>query len=112
MILYGIFAQSIGGTGGSDIEVNIAGGIIQGGASLGAGVQIDGGADNILTNRGNISALSGTAIVGGGGNDTVNNYGRLQAILISVWETTLSIIIPEAVFNTGSDRYLWEQEIF
>jgi outer membrane autotransporter protein len=73
----GIFVQSIGGTGGSDISVNIVSGIIQGGARHGAGVQIDGGADNTLTNRGNIFALSGTAILGGSGNDTIENFGSV-----------------------------------
>ena len=42
-------------------------------------VNIDGGANNTLTNAagGNISALSGKAIVGGSGNETIHNYGTV-----------------------------------
>ena len=73
----GIFAQSIGRTGGSDISVNIIGGIIQGGSRDGAGVKIDGGADNTLNKRGKNLRIERDAIAGGDGNDTVENYGNV-----------------------------------
>ena len=71
----GIHAQSVGGGGRGDISINIGGGMVRGGSGAGTGVNIDGGVDNTLTNAGSISALSGTAIIGGIGNDTVNNNG-------------------------------------
>jgi hypothetical protein len=71
----GIHAQSVGRYGRGDISINIGGGTVQGGSGAGAGVNIDGGTNNTLTNAGTISALSGTAILGSGGHDTVHNDG-------------------------------------
>jgi outer membrane autotransporter protein len=71
----GIFAQSVGNSGGQDISIDIQSGSITGGSGTGAGIYMDGGNNNTLTNRGSISALSGTAIVGGTGNETIDNYG-------------------------------------
>lgn len=73
----GIFAQSVGNSGGQDISIDIQSGSITGGSGTGAGIYMDGGNNNTLTNRGSISALSGTAIVGGTGNETVDNYGTI-----------------------------------
>ncbi len=73
----GIHAQSVGGGGRGDIAVNILGGTIQGGSGTGAGVNLDGGAANTLSNSGSISALSGTAILGGIGDDRIDNYGTV-----------------------------------
>lgn len=56
----GIHAQSLGGIGNGNISVT-TGGTVQGGSGAGAGVNLDGGANNTLTNAagGSISALSG-----------------------------------------------------
>lgn len=75
---YGIYAQSGGASGNGDITVEIKqGGAVAGGSGLGAGVRLVGGANNSLTNQGAISARSGTAIVGGGNNDTIHNFGTV-----------------------------------
>jgi hypothetical protein len=72
----GVHAQSVGG--GGNISVN-NGGEVQGGSGAGAGVRIDGGANNTLTNArgGHISALSGQAVVASSGDDTVVNQGTV-----------------------------------
>lgn len=71
-----IYAQSVGGAGRGNISLSLDG-IIRGGSDAGTGVHIDGGADNMLVNHGNLSALSGTAIRGSGGNDIVENHGTV-----------------------------------
>ncbi len=73
----GIHAQSLGSRGNGDISITLNGGTVRGGSGSGVGVNFDGGADNTLINHGNISALSGTAIRGSGGNDVVDNYGTV-----------------------------------
>jgi outer membrane autotransporter protein len=74
---FGILAQSRGDTGAGDIAVTINSGGVRGGSGSGAGVKFLDGKDNTLVNRGSISALSGNAIVGGDGNETVDNYGTV-----------------------------------
>lgn len=73
----GIFAQSSGGTGAGNITINIDGGSVWGGSGTGAGVEFVDGVQNLLTNYGAIGALSGMAIVGGNGDETVNNFGTV-----------------------------------
>ncbi|MFA5899616.1 MAG: autotransporter outer membrane beta-barrel domain-containing protein [Hyphomicrobium sp.] len=81
----GIFAQSTGGDGGSDITVEVDGGIIEGGELLddGTGVAaaiiIDGGANNRLTIGADseIFARSERAIIGGEGDEAVASEGRI-----------------------------------
>ena len=48
---------------------------MSGGSGTGAGVIITGGTNNTLTNMGTVTALSGLAIEGNTGNNTVNNFG-------------------------------------
>ncbi|WP_340647003.1 autotransporter domain-containing protein, partial [Phenylobacterium sp.] len=78
---HGILAQSVGGEGsnGRGGDINIAvGGTIQGGANGGAGIFIAGGANNHLTiSGGSVSAKSHLAILGSGGDDAVDNSGRV-----------------------------------
>jgi hypothetical protein len=75
---HGILAQSVGGSGlGGNITVNINSGTVRGGSGAGAGVNLDGGAHNVLTNSGSISALSGRAVRGSGGDDIINNNGLI-----------------------------------
>ena len=50
-------------------------GNFRGGSVLGKGVFLDGGVNNLLTINGSASAVSGNAIVGTTGNDTVANNG-------------------------------------
>ena len=74
----GIRAQSVGAAGGGNISVNILSGTVQGGWGSSVGVRLLDGADNTLTNYGAITTLNGmdgTAILGTGGNESINNYG-------------------------------------
>ncbi len=100
----GIHAQSLGSSNSynGNIAVAINGGNIQGGADNGAGVRIDGGKNNTLTNRGSISALSGTAIVAGSGNDVVHNWGTVAGS-VNLGSGVNSFHNYEgATFNTGA----------
>jgi hypothetical protein len=69
-----VFAQSQGSTGQGDIAISL-GGVTRGGAGFGAGVVIDGGANNRLVNTGHLSAASGLAIKTGSGDDSIENAG-------------------------------------
>ncbi|MEC9250212.1 MAG: autotransporter outer membrane beta-barrel domain-containing protein, partial [Pseudomonadota bacterium] len=69
-----IFAQSVGADGGGNI-IGTVDGFIRGGTGMGRGVIFDGGADNVLTTNGTLSAVSTWAIESTTGNDTVNNTG-------------------------------------
>jgi len=92
----GIFAQSLSGSGNGvngNVAVTITGGIVQGGYGASAGIHIMDGSNNTLTNHGtvqalgllsgssytvggtNVSVISGTAILGGTMNETVDNFG-------------------------------------
>jgi uncharacterized protein with beta-barrel porin domain len=72
-VLSGTFTPSTRG----NTTVDILGGNITGGSGTGAGVRFQYGANNQLTNFGSISALSGLAIVGDLGNETVDNYSTV-----------------------------------
>ncbi len=74
----GIRAQSVGASGSGNISVNILSGTVQGGWGSSVGVRLLDGENNTLTNYGAITTLNGmdgTAILGTGGNESVNNYG-------------------------------------
>ena len=71
-----ILAQSLGSTGGGAITVTLAGNV-RGGSGSGSGVQLAGGADNLVTSGGTLSAVSRLAMVGTAGNDTLINNGSL-----------------------------------
>jgi hypothetical protein len=75
----GILAQSGAGTsaGNGNITATINAGLVSGGSGSGVGVEFLDGKDNLLTNHGSITALSGLAISGGSGNETVENYGTV-----------------------------------
>jgi hypothetical protein len=70
---FGIYAESTGGP----IAVTIKSGTVSGGSGSGAGVTLLGGTINTLTNFGTVTALSGLAIKGDTGNNTVNNFGTV-----------------------------------
>jgi hypothetical protein len=99
---HGILAQSIGGSGNGDISIDIGGGTVRGGSGTGAGVNIDGGVNNTLTNAGNISALSGMAIIGGVGNETVNNNGIITGTVDLGAGVNAFYNNPGATFNPGT----------
>ena len=104
---YGIYAQSGGAHGNGDITVEIKnGGVVQGGSGMGAGVGLVGGANNSLTNRGTISALSGTAILGSGNNDTMHNFGTVTGSVNLGGGNNAFNNNAGATFNAGPIAYL------
>ncbi|WP_455959849.1 autotransporter outer membrane beta-barrel domain-containing protein [Methylorubrum aminovorans] len=64
------------GRAGDTITIAV-GGIVSGGSASGAGIRLDGGANNTITvsEDGNVSARSGRAIVGSLAQDTLTNRG-------------------------------------
>jgi len=75
---HGIVAQSLGGASNGNVIVNINGGSVTGGSETGVGVVVLNGANNTITNKGTISALSGTALTGGNGWETLDNHGTIS----------------------------------
>jgi hypothetical protein len=69
-----IFGQSRGSLGGGDVTISMKA-AVRGGDGRGAGVRIDGGAANLVTNAVSLSAVSGVAIETTGGDDIVDNTG-------------------------------------
>ena len=69
-----IAAQSLGSLGGGNIGITIAGSV-RGGSGTGVGVALDGGTDNVVTVKSNLSAVSGRAMTGTFGNDRLENRG-------------------------------------
>ena len=65
-------------------------------------MNIDGGAHNTLINAGNISALSGRAIIGGAGNDNVNNNGTITGTVELGAGVNAFNNNPGATFNPGA----------
>lgn len=68
----GTFAQSTGADGAGNITMNLTK-MVHGSSGLGAAVLLDGGADNNVVTSSSLSAVSGGAIRGISGNDTVEN---------------------------------------
>jgi hypothetical protein len=64
------------GRTGDTIKITVDG-IVSGGSASGAGIRLDGGANNTITvlEGGNVSARSGRAIVGSQAQDTLTNLG-------------------------------------
>ncbi|ATQ43306.1 hypothetical protein CSW64_13200 [Caulobacter mirabilis] len=77
----GVFAQSLGSLGGGDISLTSSG-MIRGGGGAGAGVRLDGGANNLVSTTGSISAVSGLAVTGTTGNDRIRNRGLVVGDLV------------------------------
>jgi len=67
----------VGYTDHGPIAITIKSGIVSGGSGSGFGVGFTGGTSNTLTNMGTVMALSGLAITGDTGNNTVNNLGTV-----------------------------------
>jgi uncharacterized protein with beta-barrel porin domain len=70
-------AEGSGTVTNGDIAVNVLAGSVSGGSGAGAGVYVFGGANNTITNAGTISALSGTAVLGFVGDETISNLGLI-----------------------------------
>jgi uncharacterized protein with beta-barrel porin domain len=75
---------------------------VSGGSGLGAGVQFIGGTDNVLTNRGAVTALSGLAIEGDTGNNTVDNFGTVTGNVVLGTGTNAFNNQAGALFNAGA----------
>ena len=103
---HGIFAQSIGADGNGDISVTVLSGTVQGGSGSGAGVYIADGASNTLTNWGSVSALSGAAIMGGIGDEMIDNYGTVTGNVDLMTGSNGFNNYFGGVFNAGPVVYL------
>jgi uncharacterized protein with beta-barrel porin domain len=95
---YGILGQSNFGP----IAITIKSGTVTGGTGTGAGVNLFGGTDNTLTNMGTVTALSGLAIEGNTGNNTVNNFGTVIGNVILGSGTNALNNMASGVFEPGA----------
>ena len=80
----GIRAQSQGDVSSGAINVTITSGSVRGGTESGAAVNFIDGAANTLTNRGDVGRLDEldrAAVVGGGGNESIENFGGLYGTM-------------------------------
>jgi len=105
----GILAQSVGGAGGGNISVNILGGTVRGGSGEGAGVWFMDGANNVLTNHGTVTTMggiSGMAIGGTTGSETVHNYGIVTGSVDLGAGTNRFHNYQGGTFNSGAKVYL------
>jgi uncharacterized protein with beta-barrel porin domain len=93
----GVHAQSSG-----PIAITIKSGTVSGGSGTGAAVVLTGGSDNTLTNMGTLMALSGLAIRGDTGNNTVNNYGTVIGNVILGSGTNAFNNQAGGFFNAGA----------
>ena len=75
-----IYVQSCGDQGANNLTLTIHNGVFQGGAGSSAGVWFADGGNNTLYNFNTITTLNGiagNAIIGGAGNETINNDGTV-----------------------------------
>jgi uncharacterized protein with beta-barrel porin domain len=94
---YGIFAESQ-----KPIAVTIKSGTVSGGTGTGAGVDLVGGTNNTLTNFGTLTALSGLAIKGDTGNNTVNNSGTVIGNVVLGTGTNAFNNMAGGLFDAGA----------
>jgi len=94
---FGISAAS----GSGNISITIASGSVSGGSGSGAGVEFSGGATNMLHNFGTVSALSGWAVEGSGGDETVNNHGTVTGSVNLGGGSNAFNNFAGALFNSG-----------
>ncbi|MDZ8118801.1 hypothetical protein [Pontiella agarivorans] len=76
----GVFAQSTGVNGGTNITISISDGVVQGGYGTGTGVHISGGLSNTLANYGVIYTMNGatgTAVKGEAFDESIFNAGEI-----------------------------------
>jgi uncharacterized protein with beta-barrel porin domain len=88
-------------TSSGDLVVATAG-TVQGGSGTGAGVKFIDGGSNILLNYGRISALSGTAIVAGGADESVYNLGTVTGSVDLGLGANSFQNFAGAIFNSGA----------
>ncbi len=93
----GIRVQSSGAA-----NVTVLSGTVTGGTGNGAGVNFVNGTDNVLTNYGVLSALSGTAVNASSGNETLNNYGTIVGNVTLGTGTNAVFNNAGATFSTGA----------
>jgi uncharacterized protein with beta-barrel porin domain len=94
---FGIFAESQ-----KPIAVTIKSGTVSGGTGTGAGVDLVGGTNNTLTNFGTLTALSGLAIKGDTGNNTVNNSGTVIGNVVLGTGTNAFNNMAGGLFDAGA----------
>ena len=95
---YGIYGLSTGGP----IAITIKSGTVFGGTGTAAGVDFVGGTNNMLTNLGTVTALSGLAIQGDTGNNTVNNFGTVIGNVILGTGANAFNNLAGGLFNAGT----------
>jgi uncharacterized protein with beta-barrel porin domain len=84
------------------IAIIIKSGTVTGGSGTGAGVDLVRGTNNTLTNMGTVTALSGLAITGDTGNNTVNNFGTVIGNVILGTGANAFNNMAGGVFNSGA----------
>jgi len=102
----GIFAMSSGDTTNGDITINILTGSVTGGSDSGVGIQFGAGADNELNNAGEVSALSGLAVLGDSGSETVNNTGIITGNVDLGSGANVFNNMAGSLFNSGATANL------
>ncbi|MGJ8537426.1 MAG: beta strand repeat-containing protein, partial [Parasphingopyxis sp.] len=76
---------------------------VSGGSGTGAGVRFDGPGSGILFNEGTVTALSGAAVIGGVGDDTVENLGTIEGSVALGEGADTVILEPSGVFTASVD---------
>src|SRR6202035_3597800 len=92
----------LGQSNSGPIAITIKSGTVSGGSGAGAGVDLVGGTNNTLTNMGTVMALSGLAITGDIGNNTVNNSGTVIGNVILGSGTNAFNNMAGGLFNSGA----------
>jgi uncharacterized protein with beta-barrel porin domain len=95
-------ATGISAFSAGPIAITIKSGTVSGGSGTGAGVALIGGTTNTLTNFGTVTALSGLAITGDTGNNTVNNFGTVIGNVILGTGTNAFNNMAGGLFNSGT----------
>jgi uncharacterized protein with beta-barrel porin domain len=95
---FGLTGSSTGGP----IAITINSGTVSGGTGIGAGVSFLAGTTNTLTNMGTVTALSGNAIAGNTGNDTVNNFGTVTGNVKLGSGANAFNNMASGIFNSGA----------
>ena len=92
----------LGQSNSGPIAITIKSGTVTGGSGAGAGVDLVGGTNNTLTNMGTLTALSGLAILGDTGNNTVNNSGTVIGNVVLGSGVNAFNNMTGGVFNPGA----------
>ncbi|MFW6155476.1 MAG: PEP-CTERM sorting domain-containing protein, partial [Planctomycetota bacterium] len=100
---HGILAQSLSDASAAPFTITIhAGSVVRGGTAGGAGVVVEGTGPLSLTNDGEIGSPGGIALLGGDGDDVIDNYGTISGEIDLGRGTSVEMTNHEgARFNTG-----------